>query len=136
MNNVSLIGRLTRNPELKRTQSDMAITNFTLAVDNRGKDNGASFIPIICFDTQAENVAKCLKKGALAGVSGRINQRTYENRNGDKISVIEVIADRVQFLEPKPQENREEQKIDPSIDTRMKPKPNIFLPDDDDNLPF
>ncbi len=105
LNRIILTGRLTRDPELKKTASDMGVASFTLAVDDTLKGpNGektTSFINIVVWDKQADTVAKFLRKGALVGVDGRIRQRTFEKRDGSKASVIEVIANHVEFLEPK-----------------------------------
>ncbi len=104
MNRVVLVGRIVRDPELKRTTSGASVTSFTIAIDNpsrNGGDKTTSFIPCNCWNKTAENVAKYTKKGSLVGVDGRLNQRTYEDRNGGKRSVVEVVAESVQFLESK-----------------------------------
>ncbi len=105
INRVVLVGRLTRDPELRRTQNETAVASFTLAVDDRVKDaegkSTTSFINVTVWNNQADNVAKFCRKGALVGVDGRLRQRSFEKRDGTKGSVIEIIADSVQFLEPK-----------------------------------
>lgn len=105
MNRVVLVGRLTKDPELRRTASGTAVSSFTVAVDNRTKDaNGertTSFIPCTAWNVQAENITRFMRKGSLVGVEGRLNQRTYDAKDGHKVSVIEVNADLVQFLEKK-----------------------------------
>ena len=105
VNRIILVGRLTRDPELRRTPNDVAVASFTLAVDDRVKDaNGqrvTTFITVTVWNNQADNVAKFCRKGNLVAVDGRIRQRSFERRDGTKGSVIEVIADSVQFLEPK-----------------------------------
>ena len=104
-NRIILVGRLTRDPELRRTTTDVPVAQFTLAVDDRVKDaNGqktTTFITVVVWNNQADNVAKFCRKGNLVAVDGRIRQRSFERRDGTKGSVIEVIADSVQFLEPK-----------------------------------
>lgn len=109
MNRICLVGRLTRDPELRRTNSEVAVCSFTLAVDDRVKDaqgnKTTTFIGVTVFNNQADNCAKFLRKGSLTGVDGRIRQRTFERRDGTKASVIEVVADYVTFLEPN--KNRE-----------------------------
>ncbi len=103
MNRVVLVGRLTRDPELRRTQTGTAVTSFSLAIDNRpGRDGekSASFFNIVCWNQTAENVAKYVHKGSLVGVDGRLQQRTYEKNNA-RVSIVEVVAESVQFLEPK-----------------------------------
>lgn len=103
MNRVVLIGRLTKDPELRFTPgSGTAVTTFTLAVDRRQSKNGqreADFIPIVAWNKVAENVANYMSKGKLVGVSGRIQVRSYEAKDGTRRYVTEVIADEVQFLE-------------------------------------
>ncbi|MCM3711049.1 single-stranded DNA-binding protein [Sporosarcina luteola] len=107
MNNVSLVGRLTKDPEIKYTQSGVAVCNFTLAVNrpfkNANGENEADFIMVQVWRKAAENAANFLKKGSQAAVNGRINTRHYENDKGDRVYVTEVVADFVQFLDPKPQ---------------------------------
>ena len=104
INRVVLVGRLTRDPELRRTNSGQAVASFTIAVDNRvkaGAEKTASFIPCSIWGQAAENVAKFTRKGSLVGAEGRLNQRTYDSKDGRRVTVIEVICDSVQFLEPK-----------------------------------
>jgi len=103
MNKVVLIGRLTKDPELKFTPgTGTAVATFTLAVDRRfSKDNQkeADFIPIVVWGKQAESTANYMSKGKLMGISGRIQTRTYDGKDGSKRYVTEVVADEVQFLE-------------------------------------
>ena len=105
INRVVLVGRLTRDPELRKTTSGASVASFTLAIDNRMKGpNGektTSFIPCTIWNQQAENVARFTKKGALVGVEGRLNQRSYDSREGRRVSVIEVMCDSCQFVERK-----------------------------------
>ena len=105
INNVVLVGRLTRDPELKTTNSGTSVCSFTVAVDNRQKNpdgtKSASFIPCTAFQQSADNMSKFLKKGSLVGIVGRLNQRSYQNKDNVKVTVIEVLCDSVQFLEPK-----------------------------------
>lgn len=94
-----LIGRLTRDPELKYTPNGIANTTFTLAVDNPySKDKEADFIPIVVWRQQAEACANYLRKGRLCAVEGRIATRNYE-KDGRKVYVTEIIANNVRFLE-------------------------------------
>lgn len=105
INRVVLVGRLTRDPELRKTTTGTSVASFTLAVDNRLKDeNGnktTSFIPCVVWKDQAENCVRFIHKGSLVGVEGRLNHRTYDNQEGKKVQVIEVVCDSVQFLESK-----------------------------------
>lgn len=105
INRVVLVGRLTKDPEFRTTPSGVSITTFTLAVNrsftNAQGEREADFINCITFRKQAENVNNYLNKGSLAGVDGRIQTRNYDNKEGKRVYVTEVVADNVQFLEPK-----------------------------------
>lgn len=105
INRVVLVGRLTKDPEFRATPSGVNVANFTLAVNrtftNAQGEREADFINVVVFRKQAENVNNYLFKGNLAGVDGRIQSRSYENNEGKRIFVTEVVADSVQFLEPK-----------------------------------
>jgi len=107
MNNVSLVGRLTKEPELKYTQNGVAICNFTLAVNrpfkNADGESEADFIMVQVWKKPAENAANFLNKGSQGAVNGRISTRHYEKDNGDSVYVTEVVTDFVQFLDTKPQ---------------------------------
>jgi len=97
MNSVSLTGRLTKDPEVRYSQANMAIARFTLAVDRPMKKDEADFIPVTCFGKTAELVEKYIQKGRLVGVTGRIQTGSYE-KDGRKVYTTDVIADRVEFL--------------------------------------
>lgn len=105
INRVTLVGRLTKDPEFRTTQKEIDVATFTLAVNrnftNAQGEREADFINIIVFRKQAHNVNNYLSKGKLAGVDGRIQSRSYENQEGRRIFVTEVIADTVHFLEHK-----------------------------------
>jgi single-strand DNA-binding protein len=103
LNRIVLVGRLTKDPELRYTPANgVAVTSFTLAVNRRFKSPGqpdADFVPIVVWKQQAENCAKYLGKGSLVGVDGRLQIRSYEDREGQRRTIAEVVADSVQFLE-------------------------------------
>ncbi|WP_100405867.1 single-stranded DNA-binding protein [Bacillus solitudinis] len=105
LNRVVLVGRLTRDPELRYTPNGVAVANFTLAVNrtfsNRQGEREADFINCVVWQKPAENVANYLKKGSLAGVDGRIQTRSYDNNEGRRVFITEVVAESVQFLEPR-----------------------------------
>lgn len=109
MNKVILIGRLTRDPELRHTTSNMAYTMITVAVSRRISSQGngpdADFISVSVWDKQAENVAKYLRKGSQVAVEGRIQTRNYDNNEGKRVYVTEVVANNVQFLDSKSSTN-------------------------------
>ncbi|AZA18275.1 MAG: single-stranded DNA-binding protein [Streptococcus thermophilus] len=103
INNTVLVGRLTKDPELKYTTSNIAVATFSLAVNRNFKDaNGereTDFINCVIWRQQAENLANWAKKGALIGITGRIQTRSYENQQGQRVYVTEVVADNFQTLE-------------------------------------
>lgn len=103
INNVVLVGRMTRDAELRYTPSNQAVATFTLAVNrnfkNQAGEREADFINCVIWRQQAENLANWAKKGALIGVTGRIQTRNYENQQGQRVYVTEVIADNFQILE-------------------------------------
>ena len=110
MNKVVLIGRLTRDPELRYTSgNNAAVCNFTIAVDRgftgQSGDREADFIPIVVWNKQAENVKNYLTKGSQVAVEGRIQVRNYDDQNGQKRYVTEVIANNVEFLGSKNSSN-------------------------------
>lgn len=104
INRVVLVGRITKDPELKSTQSNINVVNFTLAVNRQFTDQSgerqADFVQCVVWRKQAENLARYIKKGALLGVDGRIQTRTYEAETGTRY-ITEVVCDSVQFLESK-----------------------------------
>ncbi|OCA12710.1 single-stranded DNA-binding protein [Mammaliicoccus sciuri] len=109
INSTTLVGRLTKDPELRTTPSGVEVGNFTLAVNrtftNQNGEREADFINCIVFRKQAVNVNQYLSKGKLAGIVGRLQTRSYENKEGKRVYVTEVVCDSVQFLEPKDSQN-------------------------------
>lgn len=104
MNKVILIGRLTRDPELRHTPQGTAVCQITVAVNRRGAQPGqqdADFINVSVWGVQAENVARYMAKGRQVAVEGRIQTRNYDDKDGKKVYVTEVIATNVQFLDSK-----------------------------------
>ena len=140
INRVVLVGRLTRDPELRNSGS---IAVFTVAVDNLGKEKSTSFIPCVVLNaTRSETVGKFARKGMLVGVEGRLNQRSFVRQDGSKGSVIEIICDSVQFLEKRDNSIPNEEMEIPSFDDvspeaaaeEAKNLDSIEITDDD--LPF
>lgn len=102
MNNVTLIGRLTRDPEVRYTSgSQMAVARFSIAIDRptRNGEKQTDFPSIVVFGKTAENCERFLKKGRLVGIEGRIQTGSYTNKDGNKVYTTEVVANRVEFLE-------------------------------------
>ncbi|KAA6021467.1 single-stranded DNA-binding protein [Pantoea sp. F_16] len=140
INRVVLVGRLTKDPEFRTTQNGVSVATFTLAVNrnfkNKNGEQQADFINVVVFRQQAENVNNYLSKGNLAGVDGRIQSRSYENKEGQRVYVTEVLADSVQFLEPKNnQSNNQSQQQSGQAQSGNSPFDNS-ADISDDSLPF
>ena len=113
MNSNCLVGRLTNEVNLRYTPSTVAVATFTLAVNrtfkNENGDREADFINCVMWRQQAENLANWAKKGALIGITGRIQTRSYDNQQGQRVYVTEVVAETFQLLESKGQGNQQRQ---------------------------
>lgn len=137
INNVVLIGRLTRDAELRYTPSNIAVATFNLAVNRNFKnDNGdreADFINVVMWRQQAENFANWVKKGNLVGITGRIQTRSYDNQQGQRVYVTEVVAESFQILEKK-----DNSANNASMENQIPPSFEKTNPMDisDDDLPF
>ena len=111
LNRVAVLGRLTKDPELRKTNSDVSFATFSLAVDNTAKEvdgtRGTLFLDCRIFGAQAESLAKYTRKGSKVVVDGSLNQRNFSRRDGTKGKAIELYADSVTFLDPKPEEPQE-----------------------------
>lgn len=109
INSVILTGRLTKNIDLRQTNTGKAMTYFTLAVNRVFKNeqgvSDADFVTCVAFGVQAENMARYLTQGSLIGVEGRISTRNFQGKDGNTVYVTEVIASNVTFLESKKQQN-------------------------------
>ncbi|HDK7792429.1 TPA: single-stranded DNA-binding protein [Staphylococcus aureus] len=155
LNRTILVGRLTRDPELRTTPSGVSVATFTLAVNrtftNAQGEREADFVNCVVFRRQADNVNNYLSKGSLAGVDGRLQSRNYENQEGRRVFVTEVVCDSVQFLEPKntndSQQDLYQQQVQQTRGQSQYPynkpvKDNPFanandpIEIDDDDLPF
>lgn len=141
INRVILVGRLTKNPEYRQTPNGVSVATFTLAVNrpftNSQGEREADFINVVVFRRQAENVNNYLSKGSLAGVDGRIQSRSYENQEGRRVFVTEVVADNVQFMDSKgsnQQKNQSQQGQAPAGNNPFANDNNANI--DDDDLPF
>ena len=137
INNVVLVGRLVRDPELRYTPSNQAVATFSLAVNRNFKgQNGereADFINCVIWRQQAENLANWAKKGALIGITGRIQTRNYENQQGQRVYITEVVADNFQLLEFNKQNNQGQSQGNSQPDFSQQAEPFSI---DDDSLPF
>ncbi|EGQ4484046.1 single-stranded DNA-binding protein [Staphylococcus pseudintermedius] len=139
INRVVLVGRLTKDPDFRTTPSGVSVATFTLAVNrtftNAQGEREADFINCVVFRKQAENVKKYLSKGSLAGVDGRLQSRSYENQEGRRVFVTEVVCDSVQFLETKNNNQSQQQGQAPARDNPFA-NANGPIDIDDEDLPF
>ncbi|MBC1231525.1 single-stranded DNA-binding protein [Listeria booriae] len=150
MNRVVLVGRLTKDPELRYTPAGVAVATFTLAVNrnftNQAGEREADFINCVIWRKPAENVANYLKKGSLAGVDGKVQTRNYEGQDGKRIYVTEVLAESVQFLEPRNANNQSntvsQGDYQAGMNNQQQPASTAIIDDgkpidiSDDDLPF
>lgn len=140
VNRVVLAGRLVKDPELRKTNSDISFATFTIAVDNKTKEadgtRGTLFLNCCVFRDQAENMVKYTRKGSMIAVDGSLNQRNYVRQDGTKGKDIELLVDSVTFLEPKKENNNiETPKFDDApVLSSGSNLDSIDLPDED--LPF
>ena len=126
MNNVILIGRLTRDPELKYSQSGKAYCRFTVALNREFNKDEADFINCLAFGKTAETIAEWLGKGRRIALQGRIQTGNYENKNGDKVNTFEVVADKFEFIDSARSETSKNQSYSNNDDVL----------DDNDDFPF
>lgn len=132
LNKAILMGRLTADPELRHTQSNIPVTSFTLAVDRSfGKEKRTDFLDIVAWRNTAEFVAKWFSKGMLVAVSGRMQTRTWEDKQGNKRKTVEVVADEVFFAEGK--RGQEDEGSGAFV---LLPPDDDLLPGDDIEIPF
>ena len=139
INQAVLVGRLTSNADLRYTPSNQAVATFTLAVNrnfkNQNGEREADFINCVIWRQAAENLANLAKKGTLVGITGRIQTRNYENQQGQRVYVTEVIADSFQLLESRNSQNQQQSAPDFSRNDSPFEKP-LSMDISDDDLPF
>jgi len=138
LNRVVLVGRLTKDPDLRYTQNGVAVANFTVAVNrtftNQQGNRETDFLNCVCWRRQAENLANYMSKGSMVGVDGRLQSRTYEGQDGKTVFVTEVVADSVQFLETK---NSSQNRADSSgFQPNQNQNQNPFQPNNNQEDPF
>ena len=131
MNKVVIVGRLTRDPDLRYPSTNVPVANFTVAVnrpfENQNGERVADFINVIVWRNQAENVKKYVGKGSLVGVEGRIQTRNYDGADGKKVYVTEVVADRVEFLESR---NASQARMSSESNYNTQPEPQMNAPEE------
>ena len=137
LNSVVLVGRLTKDAELRYTPNNQAVATFSLAVNrpfkNQNGDREADFINCVIWRQQAENLVNWAKKGALIGITGRIQTRNYENQQGQRVYITEVVADNFQLLEFNKQNNQGQSQGNSQPDFSRQAEPMDIS---DDDLPF
>lgn len=132
LNKIVIMGRLTRNPELRHTQSGKAVANFTLAVDRDFDKNATDFIEVVCWGNTADFVSSYFTKGRTAVVSGRLQIREWTDKENNKRKTAEVVADNVYFGDSK----RESDSREPTESEEPRQDQFAELSDDDGDLPF
>lgn len=127
INQVTLVGRLTKDPDLRYTPDGKAVSNITLAVNRHYKNASgeieADFVHCILWGKTAENTVNYCKKGSVLGVTGRIQTRNYDNQEGKRVYVTEVVAEGVRFLSSKPVGTRETTQQAPQAPRQAQPVP-------------
>jgi single-strand DNA-binding protein len=141
MNRAVIIGNLTKDPELRTTPQGISVCSFTVAVNRGfGDKKDVDYIPVVTWRGLADNCARFLAKGRKAGVSGRIQTRSYDDNNGQRRYITEIIADDVEFLTPKGEGggyNRSQDVPPPPDDAGLfGDEPDDFEPLDDEQMPF
>lgn len=148
LNVVALNGRLTADPELRHTNSDIPVTSFTIAVDRSyvkpGAERQADFIDIVCWRNTAEFATKYFKKGQLVAVEGSIQTRTYTDNQGIKRKAFEILANSVHFAEPRRDGNANSQQSGNGYENHQQPSGSVSSGDNgdfveitgDNDLPF
>ena len=139
MNSVQLIGRLTKDIDLKQTQSGNSVGTFTLAVNrnfkNQQGEREADFILCVAWRKTAELLSQYTQKGERIGVEGRIQTRNYDDSQGQRVYVTEVVVDQVHFLESRDEQQREQQKLQQQAQHQYQP-PQQTAQVTQDDLPF
>lgn len=135
LNVVAITGRLTADPELKKTNTGTSVCSFTVAVDRnfvkQGEERQADFLEVVAWKNAAEFVSKYFQKGSMIAVQGTIQTRNWEDKNGNKRKSTEIIADQISFCGGK----AEEKPAKPNIEYEVPPE-MYEVPDDDETLPF
>ena len=127
LNHSVIMGRLVRDPEIRRTNSGKAVCSFTIACDKPGKDSGASFIECVAWEKTADFIGNYFLKGSMVVLEGRLESRQYETKDGQKRTVTELVVSQAHFCERKKEETT------PQAQTMA----TTFTPiDSDETLPF
>ena len=140
MNTICLMGRLTADPELRSTQSGVAVTSFTLAVERdytpKGQDKQADFIPVVAWRQTAEFVCKYFRKGQRAALTGSLQTRQYTDRDGNKRTAYEVVAEHVYFAESKKDSGAPSVSYSEQVPQSSTSAEDFEVIPDEDSVPF
>ena len=136
MNTVNLVGRITNDVEVQKTQSGVSVTKFTLAVNRKFKKDEADFIRCVAWRNQADFLGNYIKKGALLGITGRIETGSYDDKDGKRVYTTEVVVDDVQALESKAQREQNQDYQEPIDEIAEEPQQAPTLDITNDDLPF
>ncbi len=146
MNKVILMGRLTKDPEMRSTVSNVSVCSFTVAVDRRFKSEGqptADFIPVIAWRQTAEFVSKYFRKGSKIALTGSIQTRSWDDKEGKRHYATEVVADEVEFCESKRNDSQGSgmeymtpPPAAPADNTSAGPAEGFYTLDDESDIPF
>lgn len=132
LNHISIMGRLTADPELRRTGTGKAVVSFTIACDKPGKDSGASFIPCVAWEKTGEFISKYFEKGSAILLEGRLESRQFDTKDNQKRTVVEVVVSQAHFCERK----KEEKSDGFAAGEPAYPQNNFTLLDNDEPFPF
>lgn len=136
MNRVDLVGRLVRDPELRHTPNGNAVVQFNIAIDritNKDEEKKADFPPIVVWNKQAENLTKYCKKGSLISVEGELRTRNYDDKDGKKVYITEVLATRIGFLSSKKDDSNFQNLEEPPVSSNN--NQISYKPEEIDNMP-
>ena len=132
LNHITIMGRLTADPELRRTGTGKAVASFTIACDKPGKDSGASFIPCVAWEKTGEFISKYFEKGSAILLEGRLESRQFDTKDNQKRTVVEVVVSQAHFCERK----KEEKSDGFAAGEPAYQQNNFTLLDDNEDLPF
>lgn len=140
VNNVTLLGRITKDPEVKAVGNDSAVCNFTLAVNRNFKNQQGEyepdFINSVAFGNVAQRMGQYVSKGDMLAITGRIQTRNYENNMGQRVYITEVVANNVSFVETKKNKNQAQQQDPYTANTGISPMAFMEETIEDEDLPF
>jgi single-strand DNA-binding protein len=139
INNAVIMGRICNDLELRTTASNTSVTNFTVAVDRnyqkQGEEKQTDFLTVVCWKSTADFVSRYFRKGSMIAVQGAIQTRNYEDKNGNKRTAVEIVADNVSLCGSKAENGTQETSYTPTFQSASQGDFES-IDDDDDSLPF